>query len=836
MEFKSGMNVIKKLKVLLLMLFVLSAAQLHAQQQPDTAQQRIDSTRLTKFNTDSVKKYFKASDTLISYQLKKIEEYTLTFNKINTKLRRGFDTTYISEGLPETDSIISIASTNLTGFRGHTSLKILSTTKTLLEQKQKLLTSWQDELATYNDELNAIKDQMTLIRKDSNLLIMPGDSLLFLEYMKKLKPLGQKITLADTNTTTQLKKLGILQNNVSSNYLAVTDLLDETNYQINNFSKRIFENEFGNIWDHKRDTAYKKDFKTVVQKSIAESNTLMRFYSDSNWLSRIIVLIIGILFYFFMRRNILRIRKQSESPAAVYAKANHIPRHLFTATLVFTLMLIPFIYKAAPQAFTQSLWGIQIIALGLLLRKKLNYALGIQIFILLMLFYITGFTNLLIETTYAERWLQLLISFVSVALGIWILLSKKENHFSKASFFKPLVIIFIVMNLAALVLNTIGRVTLAKVLNTGANYGMIEAINLLVFVEIIIDAVYLSMEASKKSSRLTAYFEFKGMENRLRKVLGFFAALIWLVVFTQNLHVYDAIFGNIADFLSAEQQIGDMTFSFGSIVVFVLVIWISTLISQMVSFIFSDHETTSNGDTINKMGSTMLLVRLGILSLGVLLAFGASGIPLDKLAIVIGALGVGIGFGLQTIVNNLVSGVVLAFEKPIQIGDIIEVGTMSGTVKEVGIRSSKLTTFDGSEVIVPNGDMLSQHLINWTRNNQNRRVVLPVGVAYGSNIKKVKSIIFELLEGNPNVLAHPEPHVRVLNFGDNSVDMAVYFWADIEQWFDLKSDLMAAIHDKLNEEGISIPFPQRDLHIKTIDENVFSKITRKKTNSKNEEA
>lgn len=819
-----------KFKSLLVLLMIMMAGQLHAQQQPDTAQQRIDSTRLTKFNTDSVKKYFKASDTLIAYQLNKIEEYTLTFNKINTKLRRGFDTSYVSEALPETDSIISIAKTNLTGFKGHTRLRILSATKTLLEQKRQLLTGWQDDLSKYNDQLNGIKDQMALVRKDSSLLVMPGDSLLFLEYIKKLKPLAQKMTLADSNTTLQLKSLGILQNRVSSNYLAVTDLLDETDYQINNFNKQILSNEFGNIWDYEKDSSFRKDFKTVVQKSIQESNTLVKFYSASNWLSRFIVLGIGILFYFWMRRNILRIRKHSEAPELVYSKANHIPRHLFTSTVAFALMIIPFIYKAAPQAFTQSLWGVQIIALGLLLRKKLNYALGIQIFILLLLFYITGFTNLLIETTYAERWIQVFISFVSVMLGCWILFSKTENHFSRNKFFKPLAIVFVVMNLAALVLNIIGRVTLAKVLNTGANYGMIEAINLLVFVEIIIDAVYLSMEASKKSSKLTAYFEFKGMEERLRKGLGFFAGLVWLVIFTQSLHVYDAIFGNISNFLSSEQQIGDMTFSFGSIAIFILVIWISTLISQMVSFIFSDHETTSTGDTVNKLGSTMLLVRLAILSLGVLLAFGASGIPLDKLAIVIGALGVGIGFGLQTIVNNLVSGVVLAFEKPIQIGDIIEVGTMSGTVKEVGIRSSKLTTFDGSEVIVPNGDMLSQHLINWTRNNQNRRVVLPIGVTYGSNIKKVKSIIFELLEGNPNVLAHPEPHVRVLNFGDNSVDMAVYFWADMEQWFDLKSDMMAAIHDKLNEEGINIPFPQRDLHIKSIDESLLKKIDQKSRN------
>ncbi len=812
-------KIFSKSALLFLILFTGLAA--NAQEKIDTAQQQIDSARLTKFNTDSVKKYFKASDTLIAYQLNKIEKYTIDFNKINNRLRRGFDTSAISEGLPESDSIISIANKNLTGFRGHTSLKILSTTKTFLEQQQKILARWQDDLSAYNTELNSIKDKMTMVKKDSNLLIMPSDSLLFLEYLKKLKPLGTKITDADSITTLQLKSLGILQNDVSTNYLAVTDLLDEAAYQINNFSNRIFENEFGYIWEYKKDPSYEKNFHAVAKTSLQESKTLVGFYSDSNWASRIIVLAIAFLFYFWMRRCIRKIRRQSEAPELVFEKANHVPRHLLASTIVFSLLLIPFIYKTAPQAFTQSIWGLQIIALAILIRQKLSFSLGIQILILLSLFYVTGFTNLLIETTYSERWIQLFISGVSVFLGVWLLLSKKENHFSKAGFYKPLTWIFVVMNFAALLLNMTGRVTLAKVLNTGANYGMIEALNLLIFVEIIIDALYLTLEAGKKTSRLTAFFQFKGMEQRMRKGFGFFAGLIWIVIFAQNLHIYDAIFGNISEFLSKERQIGSLTFTFMSIVIFGLIIWLTTMVSQMVSFIYSGAQGSDDITGKSKIGSTILLVRLAIYSAGVLLAFGASGIPLDKLAIVIGALGVGIGFGLQNIVNNLVSGIVLAFEKPVQIGDTIEVGSLSGIVQEVGIRSSKLRTFDGSEVIIPNGDMLSQHLINWTKNNDDRRVTLPIGVAYGSNIDKVKAVILELLESNKDVYENPAPVVVVKNFGDNAVDLTVYFWADINKWFGLKSEMLGAIYDTLNKEGIGIPFPQRDLHIKSIDNNLL---------------
>lgn len=247
----------------------------------------------------------------------------------------------------------------------------------------------------------------------------------------------------------------------------------------------------------------------------------------------------------------------------------------------------------------------------------------------------------------------------------------------------------------------------------------------------------------------------------------------------------------------------------------------------MISFILGDHDSDTDNDRKNELGSTILLVRVAIYSAGVLLAFGAFVIPLDKLAIIIGALGVGIGFGLQTMVNNLVSGIILAFEKPIQIGDTIEVGERSGIVKEVDIRSSKLATFDGSEVIVPNGDLLSQHLINWTRNNYDRRVVIPVGIAYGSGLEKVKGIIMQILNDNNDIFTNPEPMIIVKNFGDNSVGLNVYFWTSMSKWFGLKSDMLGTICKKLNEEDVSIPFPQRNLHIKPIDGDVLKNLSQK---------
>ena len=194
---------------------------------------------------------------------------------------------------------------------------------------------------------------------------------------------------------------------------------------------------------------------------------------------------------------------------------------------------------------------------------------------------------------------------------------------------------------------------------------------------------------------------------------------------------------------------------------------------------------------------------MSVFAIGFITAITVSGIPLSEVTIVIGALGVGIGFGLQNIVNNLVSGVILAFEKPVQVGDIIEVGGQAGTITDIGIRASKIATGNGSEVIIPNGDLISQHVTNWTLTNKNRQIELIIGVAYGSDIAKVEEILKKIIRGRTDIMPVPQPNVFVHNFSDTSVDFRLLFWAsDISKWVSLKSNVMIEIYNEFAKEGI----------------------------------
>jgi potassium efflux system protein len=213
--------------------------------------------------------------------------------------------------------------------------------------------------------------------------------------------------------------------------------------------------------------------------------------------------------------------------------------------------------------------------------------------------------------------------------------------------------------------------------------------------------------------------------------------------------------------------------------------------------------------------AVVMMVRIIMITGGFLLAAAAAGMELTNLSIVIGAFSVGIGFGLQSIFNNMVSGLVLAIEKPINVGDTVEVGTLMGTVKSIGLRASKVKSFDGAEMVVPNGMLISDVLINWTLSDAYRRMDIRVGVAYGSDPNQVVDILNDVASEHKEVRKYPEPKTYFLGFGDSSLDFRLLAWVDVDKRLTIESQLNVAINAKLKEANIEIPFPQRDLHIRS---------------------
>ncbi len=204
-----------------------------------------------------------------------------------------------------------------------------------------------------------------------------------------------------------------------------------------------------------------------------------------------------------------------------------------------------------------------------------------------------------------------------------------------------------------------------------------------------------------------------------------------------------------------------------------------------------------------------------ILLIGSIIIIQSAGIDLSALSLLAGALGVGIGFGLQNITDNFISGIIILLEKPIKVGDRIEVGGITGDVIKISVRATMIQTNDNISIIVPNSEFISQRVINWSHNDRNIRFRFPVGVSYKEDPQKVEKILLEVANDNPNILKNPPPKVLFDEFGDSSLNfyLAVWTTSHTDKPNMLKSELYFEIFKRFGEHGVEIPFPQRDVHI-----------------------
>ena len=205
------------------------------------------------------------------------------------------------------------------------------------------------------------------------------------------------------------------------------------------------------------------------------------------------------------------------------------------------------------------------------------------------------------------------------------------------------------------------------------------------------------------------------------------------------------------------------------------------------------------------------------ITVGLLVGLQASGIRLDSLTVLFGAVGVGIGFGLQGVASNFVSGLILLIERPIQVGDRVQVGELHGKVGRINIRATEILTNDNIAVIVPNSDFVSQQVINWSTGGNWMRHKIPVGVDYASDVEAVRQALLEAASEVPAVLRDPPPSVRLAAFGSSSLDFQLVVWTSelLQRRGEFISQVNFAIHASLARNGLQIPFPQRDLHIRS---------------------
>ena len=307
------------------------------------------------------------------------------------------------------------------------------------------------------------------------------------------------------------------------------------------------------------------------------------------------------------------------------------------------------------------------------------------------------------------------------------------------------------------------------------------------------------------------------IRTRSMAILKLGALLWWASATLRRFEISDEVWGGIVAAVFAELRIGEAVITLGDLISFGLTIWATFVLSRFVEFLLQEDVYPRVRLRKGVPYAVSALTHYLILLFGFLLAVLALGMDLNRFALLAGAFGVGIGFGLQNVVNNFVSGLILLTERPVEVGDTVAIGDVLGEVQRIGIRSSTVRTWQGAEVIVPNGDLVSQQVINWTHSDRRRRIEIPVGVAYGSDPKRVMAVLLEVMQANPDILSEPEPYVLFTGFGNSSLDFEVRAWTNEFALFQIvRSALCVGFEAALRDAGIEIPFPQRDLHIRSV--------------------
>jgi len=212
------------------------------------------------------------------------------------------------------------------------------------------------------------------------------------------------------------------------------------------------------------------------------------------------------------------------------------------------------------------------------------------------------------------------------------------------------------------------------------------------------------------------------------------------------------------------------------------------------------------------------VVGYALLGLGFFISLQMVGVNLTSLGFLAGAVGVGFGFGLQNIISNFISGLIILAERPIAIGDRVEIGGVAGQVKEISLRSTTVITNDNMAIIVPNADFITQRVTNWSYEDPRVRFRIPFGVAYGTDLTKLRKLMLEVADEHPKALKDPKPELFFVGFGDSSLNFELGIWSSESTTSPrrFRSDLFFAIEKKLRESGIEIPYPQQDLHVRTV--------------------
>ncbi|HZK93477.1 MAG TPA: mechanosensitive ion channel domain-containing protein [Prolixibacteraceae bacterium] len=729
-----------------------------------------------------------------------MSDYTLAIERVNDNLitigdsaKLGFNVVKISRRISKMTDDVKLIRQNMRGrntvFNIKNQFLYQSFTARLDEETDQV----QAQLDELHQKVYRAKLHLNAVLKDSVFRKLYSNKALRTNFDQRLIRLEKRYTRTDSITKANVDTLNAMNVRLSDNSYNLSNMLNMQDAKMDRALPVLFGNEVNNLWG--------KEFvvppaKPSARKQISifesEQNAIGYYISQTSG-ERKIVLILGILLFawLYLKRKLLR-KLREEKDAFSYLHIHYLNNHPVLSLVVLLLCLMPFFDAYAPTSYISIFYVFLLIASTVIFFRRGNSTFLFNWLILVALFVSDVIAYFLIEPTFVER-LMLLAVHSGIIIFTYRFYRSLNRQMPYFRLLKWAAFTTILLSGIAILFNLYGRFSLAGIVGIAAIFAVTQAVVLTVFVDVIIEIVLLQLQSSRLNKDNDKPFDINIVVHKIKMPLILVAIILWLIMLTSNLNIYHWINASVTDALTITRTIGSISFQWVSVILFIGIIWTAHILQRLLSFFLGETGSEGEDTTIVTKGehSRLLVTRLLVLIGGYLLAIAASGLPIDKLTFLLGALGIGIGMGLQGIVNNFVSGIILIFDGSLQIGDEIEVSGLAGKVKEIGLRSSTLSTSDGADIIIPNGTILSQNIVNWTYSNNEKRVVISFslwGEELDANV--INEVINYTIKEIEHVISKKKPVILYTKVSTDTCSITVRFWSTTSHGDLVKSQAM----------------------------------------------
>ncbi len=740
-------------------------------------------------------------------------------NSLTLPLKSRIDTFAIQNKLEAISASADIIRENMLQNSSSLRLRYIVEFYDELKTDIEALTAMQNNIQKQSDILNNQSLIVTQITDEVDHFMQHTTAEIKTIYQNEINLLKAKLKATDSFLNNRLMLLVRMDESIN----AVASQLEENSKFAQNLIKEkensLTHPNYPPIWktspgDYKLSLI--KSLEQTSKKSLESMTFFVAHGKAGQVLSRLLLLGLCIITLYIL---FIRNRKDFINTKTVL----FLQRYPIKSSIVLGLVCVPFFVNHSPFLLLELVFIALTIVVSSLYLKKYQFLSNSSFYVILTYYILLKFFNILVIPTFTGR-IVAAFSILLVLPMFHIFRLIKTNFQEKLK----MVTIFFSVLLTQIVLGwflaLIGYFMLGRAYFISAFDTLVMAVALYVSVYTIID--YLRILIGVINKRLKAFYLNKEIVD---KYLGNFikglAIYYFIISVLKYINIYDFLASSVINWINEPRIFGGNIFSYNSIFLFVAYSAGAVILADFFNKLIDTNDNKKHYKRRTSLGSFMLLLRFSIISIGFILAFIASGIPVNQLTVLMGAVGVGIGFGLQNIFNNMVSGLIIAIEKPISVGDMIDVGTNSGWVREIGIRASNIQSFDGAEIIVPNGEIISNRITNWTHSDKKRRIEILIGVAYKSDPRQVYDLFMKILEDHPEILKTPDPFIVFTGMGESALDFRICFWiADFIDGVRIKSEVLFLIFDILKVNNIEIPFPQHDLHLRSVDVEMIKEV------------